>query len=84
MTTEVTQSATVATDINITLSKKERHIVFTQTVYDEDGFETDRKIGFLAIKEDRDPEEMLALAQERDWEFVGEPDENGITKVRKV
>ncbi len=70
--------------MNISLSKKERHIVFTQTTFDTDGFEDGTKRAILAIAEDRDPDEMLALAQSRNWEFVGEPDINGFHKVQRA
>ncbi len=72
------------TPITIALSAKKNHLVFSQTQFDADGFETERKTGILAIESDRDPDEMLELAKTREWSISGEPDQNGFSKVTKV
>lgn len=70
--------------LTIALSAKKQHLVFSQTQFDADGFETERKTGILAIESDRDPDEMLELAKTKEWSISGEPDQNGFSKVTRA
>lgn len=67
---------------NVSLSKKKEHLVFTETTFDEDGFQDGQKRGILAIT--GDPDALLEKATERAWQMTGEPDLNGFYKVESV
>lgn len=69
--------------MKIALSKEQNHLVFTKTEFDEDGLQTSQKRAILEISPDRDPDEVLAVAQEKEWEIYGAV-ENGFCKVRKL
>lgn len=70
--------------INVSLSKTKGHLVFSSTTFDELGMESGRKIAFLQISPDYDPDEVLAKAKTLNWEMFGDVDTDGICQVRKV
>lgn len=69
---------------DISLSKKQNHIVISETTFDENGFGSSTKRGIVPISPDRDPDEMLELALDRKWKLGAEADVNGFYPVLQV
>ena len=61
----------------VSLSKKKEHIVITEVAYDELGFGGETRRGIVPIAPDRDPDEMLEIAQSFEWTLGDEADLNG-------
>lgn len=70
-------------EVQLQLSRKRKHIVVTENVYDEDGFGDTGRRGIIPIEDGRDPDEMLEKAKAREWHLGDEADLNGFYKVTK-
>lgn len=66
--------------MNIILSKNGNHLLFIDAKF-EDSIEVGTTIGCLAIEEGADTKKVLAFAKKQKWEFEGEENASGFTKV---
>lgn len=70
--------------VKVRLSTSKEHLVFSITEFNAIGIGVSTKTAALPISPEFDPDDVLAAAQELNWEVYGEADKNGYYKVREI
>lgn len=73
--------------VTVSLSKNHDFLVIRTDNFGNLGFSESTKTGLLKIDPDRDPDEVLELAQSdavKGWRYLGEPDRNNFYRVEPI